>query len=239
MAGPSGRIDALRNNQLDKVICQLTFQPLFSINSNIDKFQEAVRSEYPVTRMVKDPPVPIAPPVSNYSFSTGDGKWFINLTQSFVSLSTNSYTDWNEFSDRLTWVIRALTGCFDIDTFIRVGLRYINAFRRSRLQGCDAGTPWTDLLNPNILGAVSVYPNAAYNSNATAEMDFGVRKLRVISGIIVFNDDGEQGFLLDMDAFTERQLKLDEVQGELASFNGLCNDALSSFITGRMVEAMR
>ena len=239
MAGPSGRIDALRNNQLDKVICQLTFQPLFSINSNIDKFQEAVRSEYPVTRIVKDPPVPIAPPVSNYSFSTGDGKWFINLTQSFVSLSTNSYTDWNEFSDRLTWVIEALTGCFGIDMFIRIGLRYINAFRRSRLQSCDARTPWTDLLNPNILGAVSVYPNAAYNSNATAEMDFGERKLRVISGIIVFNDDREQGFLLDMDAFTERQLKLDEVQGELASFNGLCNDALSSFITGRMVEAMR
>lgn len=46
----------LKNNHLDRVICQLRYNPIFSLESRIGEFQSAIGPEYPVSGVTIEPP---------------------------------------------------------------------------------------------------------------------------------------------------------------------------------------
>ena len=97
--------------QLAEVICQLRFPAILSISANEPaEFQEAVRGMFPKYAAKEESPAPrladlgtskvrLEQPKSiiNYHFISADGRWKLNLTSNFISLSTVSYPGWEAF----------------------------------------------------------------------------------------------------------------------------------------------
>ena len=151
---------------LVEVICQLRFPAILSIAANTPAdFQDAVRQEFPRFTKVQERPAPKlamvngAPkleqpePVTNYTFISEDGLWKLNLTQSFIALSTLRYQRWEDFAQRLDRPLAQFIQIYRPAFFERVGLRYVNAFSRRAL-GLE-GTPWSDLIQPAFLGVMA------------------------------------------------------------------------------------
>ena len=100
--------------QLAEVICQLRFPAILSIGAKEPaEFQEAVRTIFPRYAAKREQPAPKitglgtpnarleqAQPITNYNFISADGKWKLNLTQSFIALSTLRYQRWEDFAQR-------------------------------------------------------------------------------------------------------------------------------------------
>ena len=126
MVFPEANRVIFNNNPLIKVICQLRFPRILSINeSQPATFQDFIRQDYPlfnisvehqqqfsVDSIDKDiPPIPRvvqSEKINNYRFSSADGFWHINLTSSFISLSTSNYSRWEDFLNRMVKPLKAL-----------------------------------------------------------------------------------------------------------------------------------
>lgn len=147
---------------LIEVICQLRFPTILSIdNQDPYRFQEMIRADYPqyAKRTENLPPknvngkqVPQGT-VQNYQFVERLGHWKVNLTQNFISLSTNQYTRWEDFANRLDKILAAFIQMYSPAYFERVGLRFVNSFSRSRLELEDY--QWRDLIQPGFLGLLA------------------------------------------------------------------------------------
>ncbi|MFR7743585.1 MAG: TIGR04255 family protein [Acutalibacteraceae bacterium] len=74
----------------------------------------------------------------------GSGK--SSLTKGFIALSTYSYTRWEEFAQRLDRILAVFIETYHPSWFTRVGLRYVNAFRRAPLGLEDC--LWKELITP-------------------------------------------------------------------------------------------
>ena len=145
--------------QLVEVICQLRFPEILKIDvSEPADFQERIRRDYPQyekkieqlpPQMVNGKPVPQGT-VNNYQFVSAEGQWRVSLTKGFIALSTYGYTRWEDFAQRLDRVLAAFIETYHPSWFTRVGLRYVNAFRREAL-GLD-GMLWKELITPGFLG---------------------------------------------------------------------------------------
>ena len=152
---------------LVEVICQLRFPAILSIGAKEPaEFQEAVRRDFPrySARVERVPPKVVGagtpnasvqqqPPVTNYQFLSADGTWKLNLTSSFIALSTLRYTRWEEFAQALDRPLAQFIQIYQPAFFERAGLRYINAFSRKVLGLED--TPWADLIQPAFLGPLA------------------------------------------------------------------------------------
>ena len=100
-----------RRNPLADVICQFRFPEILSIETTFpSEFQEQIRDRFPIFRQLQEfipekgsALSPVAKPKSivNYQFLSADGKWCINLTSRFISLSCSEYCCWEQFASHL------------------------------------------------------------------------------------------------------------------------------------------
>lgn len=230
----------LKHSQLDKVICQIAYEPWFSIDSDIGRFQQLIGTAYPITGVNTEPggmQLIDMPLVNNYRFSTRDGAWTINVTRSFIALTSSRYTGWFDYKNRLRDACETLLSAFGIGSYTRVGLRYINAIRRSSL-GFE-NIPWSELINPALLGMASSHEGNVKNHSSVTELAFDDDRIRLSSGLISFNDDGEQGFLIDCDVFTEKEITIDHVETLLDSYNRHCWEMFEESVSPKLLEGMR
>ena len=149
-----------------EVICQFRFPPILTINQNEPAdFQEAVREHFPQYVKRLDTPAPQIvglggpnpqikqqPPIANYNLLSADGRWKLNLTQNFISLSTLHYTGWQDFARQLDKPLAEFIALYKPSYFERVGLRYVNIFSREKLSLNDY--QWSELFTPAYLGAL-------------------------------------------------------------------------------------
>lgn len=146
-----------KTNLLDTVICQVRFSPILKIDTETPAaFQEVVRSTYPnlteSSELLFDIRVGSAQSptedlqqvrgtrdIRNYEFVSEDNKWKINLTRSFLALSTKDYISWDDFIARFEKALQAFVVVYEPTNFTRVGLRYVDVIVRSKLglQGVD------------------------------------------------------------------------------------------------------
>lgn len=159
-------------NPLERVICQLRFPPILKIDSELpSNFQEAIREIFPsyqqkveilqeITQIKgRNSPQELrqeikkSTTIKNHNFATDDGIWQLNLTRTFLSITTTKYTKWEEFIKKIEKPIKALIESYNPPFFTRIGLRYVDIFDRTIL-GLD-GIDWPDLISPNFLGLKS------------------------------------------------------------------------------------
>ena len=248
------------NNPLVQVSCQLRFPRILSINEKAPvDFQERIRKTYPVyneaieyqQQLIIGPGTNPLPKIiqneqnKNYSFMSGDGVWRVNLTNTFLLLSTSRYERWEDFRSRLQEPLDALKTEYSPAFFERVGLRYVDAVTRS-VQGFDIETPWTELIMPFALGFLSNSDVAAdvKGYSATSEVDLGNNAMaRIITstgfvGNVMFQPDSELSFIVDSDLFFNVKKDLDELDDSLDFLHEHAGKLIRNIITDKLHQAM-
>ncbi|HRW07676.1 MAG TPA: TIGR04255 family protein [Caldilineaceae bacterium] len=246
-----------QENPLEEVICQLRFPPILKIETgNLVSFQDGVRFQFPFfeTRLIEN----ILPPELRevlpdefvnalsrqareriHDFRSEDSQWQLSLAKDFVSLSTRQYQRWTEFRKYFVDAIELLSQEYQPAFYIRVGLRYRNVIRRSRLNLTD--TSWKELLQPQIAAPLNddhigedEVTGAVHRLEFRLDDDGG--RVRVIHGLTNLND--EVCYQIDTDLFTEERCKVDDAIGRLDYFNGRAGRIFRWCITDRLHGAM-
>lgn len=246
-----------RSNQLGEVICQLRFPEILTIAANIpDRFQEAIRDEYPQYSVRKEVPAPKIsgtpgnfhlenqPQTINYQFVSEDGTWRVNLTSRFISLSCSRYTCWEDFAGKLDKPLAAFIKIYKPAYFERVGLRYLNFISRKELE-LD-GLPFSRLIAPGYLGLLAeedVADNAV--SRCTTEAELTIRggckvKLHAGPGMVKKNgqSDNEVKFIFDQDLFMPGKVPVNMSAGALQTLHSQAWSIFRGAITDTLHEAM-
>ncbi|MEW5870995.1 MAG: TIGR04255 family protein [Chloroflexota bacterium] len=244
-------------NPLDPVICQFRFPPILSIDNELpSKFQEAIRKQYPLfgerleVKFNLPSELKAAIPQEllelpsgsskNYEFISEDETWKINLTNSFLAVSTSQYTRWEEFKTHFAKPLAALLEVYEPSFFTRIGLRYVNTIKRSVI-GVD-NIPWSDLLNPYIVGSLSE-PNIADHVLGTSHtteirLSDSVSIVRIRDGLIEAASTGEACYRIDNDFFIEGKFDVSKATEQLDYFNQKGSCLFQWCITDRLRDAM-
>ena len=246
-----------RKNPLDKVICQLRFSEILSIETNLPaEFQEAIREEFPqyVCRKDAQPPKMVGTPgnmrmenqpqCNNYHFSSADGIWHVNLTSKFISLACHRYTRWEDFARKLDKPLAAFIKIYKPAFFERLGLRYVNLFSRETLDLKDV--PYRDLLQPCWLGPLAdeEIPENAIN-RTVLDSEFAILggcRVKVHAGPVVVTRNGkaepEPKFAFDQDLFMAGKIPVNYSAGSLETLHAQAYPIFRGAITDTLHEAM-
>jgi len=247
-----------RNHQLVEVICQLRFPTILTIDSQTPAaFQEEIRSIFPrylprldplpakVLQTPQGPKVEQQKPINNYQFLTADGSYRINLTQNFISLTCSSYHSWEAFARMMDKPLAAFIRIYQPAYFERVGLRYLNAFSRSKLE--LEGTPWRELLEPAYLGLLASedLPEQAY-TRCTQDIDAKIPggcnlKLHVGPGLLKRGkdtSDKEVKMIFDLDVSMSGNVPVNLSAASMQTIHTQAGSIFRDAITDVLHDAM-
>ena len=211
-------------NPLVEVIFQLRFPTILSINKiQPADYQERVRTRYPFfqdnteqqNEVIIGPNGPQQIKTSqnkNYSFISANNKYKINLTSTFIAVSTLSYTQWEDFIKEIEYAIVPFEEIYKPSFYIRVGLRYVDVISRSKLGLNDK--KWSELIQPQVLGIVTDEIEDGVNSYLM-ETDFKCKDgTNAKHHFELVNTEGsnEVSFLIDSDYFSIGTIKIDDVK---------------------------
>lgn len=244
------------SNQLGQVICQLRFPEILTISANIPvDFQEAIRDEFPCYSVRQETPPPRIsntagnlnvekqPSVTNYQFASADNVWRVNLTGTFLSLTCNRYTNWEDFARKLDKPLVALIKTYKPAFFNWVGLRYLNFFSRKAL---ELDCPFSELIAPCYLGPMAeddVVETSLTQCNINVEMALrGGCKVKIHAGpgFVKRNNqmDNEQKFIFDEDLFMEGNVPVNMSAGALQTLHAQAWGIFRGAITDTLHQAM-
>ena len=246
-----------RAHQLADVICQLRFPEILTIGTTVpDKFQEAIRDEFPqyTKRQEMTPPkitgtpgnlVQSKPePVINHQFTSADGVWRVNMTSKFISLACTKYTCWEDFARQLDKPLAAFIQLYKPAYFERVGLRYVNFISRGDL-GLPS-TPFRELIEPCWLGPLAddYVPETAC-SKCSIDVEMAIRggcRLKVHAGpgkvVRGGKPDPEVKFIFDQDLFMPGQVPVNLSAGALQTLHAQAWSIFRGAITHKLHDAM-
>lgn len=247
-----------KSNPLDNVICQLRFPPILKIDSGVPyEFQDALRERYPLykekleARLETIPGnVPQLPQefvnqvsqssmTKNHELISEDNIWHINLTRTFVAISTTKYERWEEFIDRFEFVISVFDSIYRPPFYTRLGLRYIDVINRTKL-GLQ-NVAWNELLKPHFLGLIST-PLGSYVKNCECNYEIDLEDdestVRLSTSFVVENNTNEQCYLVDSDFYSLKRKSPQEVLSKLNYLHTNASRLMRWIIEDRLHLAM-
>ena len=236
---------------LENVICQLRFPPILQIDSEIPyQFQNKIREQFPnyeekieiqqeinasvnlaAMNQITNPMTKVSS-TKNHEFTTEDEHWTINLTRTFLSISTNKYNTWEDMIERLR---------LPLEAFTRVGLRYVDVFCRSSLGLNVDDYPWNKLIKPYFLGLLgsSVAPNVKdMNSVYEIGCEDGDGTVRIVANLVKRIDTDEECFLMDSDVYTSNKVPCDTILEKLNYLHDRSSRLVRFAITDELHERM-
>lgn len=247
-----------KKNPLVEVIIQYRFPKILSLNNNdpVD-FQERIKNDYPIYQLTLENQQEISFSIEennsavlnssiinkqatkNHNFISADGSYKINLTSSFISISTLSYFRWEEMSERFVKVLKVFEEIYSPPFYDRIGLRYIDAFSRNNLN--LGATPWNELIKPHLLGAYSfVDENNVINNHSEFEylLDDGISRAKINTGMGTVNESTELVFILDQDFICINNISIDSANGKLDYLHNQAKRFISTAICEKLHAAM-
>lgn len=177
--------------------------------ASLAPFQEAIRDVFPTFRQEQQVSFALGPqgaqgPSAQHAFrfvTEGPG-WSILLTPDALTLEADvavRYTSYDEFVERFRLAWTAILAHYEPRQVIRQGLRYVD-----HLEGDRPAAEWGELINPDLLGPLIERFGSEVTQSASE------LRLALTDGVIVFKHgmlplgpDGNMGYLLDFDYFTE------------------------------------
>ena len=254
-----------RRNPLINVVCQLRFPPILAINAKPPvAFQEALRLKYPLFSVSAEQQVSVnlehepngslsvqrvdhTDTMNNYRFASEDNVWVVNLTSTFLAVSTTGYSSWSDFRGRVKEATETLRLVYAPAFFERVGLRYINAVRRTMFE-LSSDTPWDKLFSPSALGFLSsdVIRDkiSGYSSTTEVKHDNGIlARITTALGQVTETEQTKQSsteisFIVDTDSFFGKT-NTDDAIPALDVLHQMADHTFQSIITDELRVAMQ
>lgn len=207
----------LTNAPLVSVLAQVMFGSLLSIKNEegVSRFQETIREKYPVLKTEKNKTSTIDIVANSvvstseqtiWRFSDTDDVWRVSLSSEFVALETKKYSSREEFTNRLSEVLAAVTKQFNPGIMTRIGVRYVD-----RLEG-DALNKISSLVNPTLVGLLNSELNGIVDvSISEALFKFDSKNIFARWGLLppgatidpnILKPIKDRSWILDIDAST-------------------------------------
>ncbi len=241
-----------RRSPLVEVIFQLRFPTILSINTNLPSaFQDKIRERFPFfqegneqqNEMLLAPdgqPLQVkSNTTKNYAFISADEMFKINLTASFISVSTLKYTQWEEFRGIIGYVVPIFEEIYKPSFYIRVGLRYIDVITRENygLNGCN----WNELIESKILGVVTPEIESGVKSYS-CEVEYGSEDDNAHTKshfeLVNVNNRPEVSLLIDCDYFVQEHIEKEQVFQIAELLHHKSSKFISSAITKKLHDVM-
>ena len=258
MPFPEARRVIYKKNPLDRVICQLRFPPILKIETEIPaEFQECIRQDFPEFREKEETTLSIPKTIQrevpmgviqqlmpsetkNYEFTSEDGFWRVNLSRTFVALTSTKYETRQQFKDKLINPLNSLIEIYKPAYFSRIGLRYVDIIRRSVLKLDNVA--WGELLQPYVLGLLGS-PDVSKNvqtleAKYEIRLDDGSSTARIVTGLVECEEKHEVCFMIDTDFFTTSKTDASQVMNKLDYFQIRASRLIQWLITNRLHTAM-
>jgi uncharacterized protein (TIGR04255 family) len=250
-------------NPLDVVICQVRFPAILRIDSEVPAaFQERIRQYFPIYTEKSEATFDITPEMQapiplelarqflntaglrkNHEFASEEGNWTVNVTRTFLALSTRDYREWEDFKRKFEIPFKALIAEYSPPFFSRIGLRYLDQIKRSSYGLADVS--WDQLLQPYVAGFLGS-PDisdaiASFENRAEIRLSDESSLVRVITKFVEAEDSGgqrEMSFIIDSDFFNASRTPTSEVITKLDFFNIQASRLFRWSITDRLHKAI-
>lgn len=236
---------------LVEVIFQLRFPTILSINSKQPAdFQEKIRKGYPfydegieeqnellINTNGKSAQLKSSQN-KNYSFVSVDKTYKVNLTSTFIAISTRKYTQWEEFSEKVRQVVKAFQETYEVPFYTRVGLRYIDVIQRSVLG--LSNEKWSDLVKPHVLGIVTQFEDGmnSYVSQAEFKDPTDDICIKTHFELVNVNNSDENSLLIDCDYFKTEMMNVESMMDVATVLHNHSSNFLMTAITDKLNDAM-
>lgn len=244
-----------KKNPLDEVILQFMFPTILSINANdpVD-FQEAIRQSFPRYRVMTGNQQEFqiergisggrVTPISNkknknYEFVSADGRSKLNLTSSFIAISTLSYTRWEDFWGAFEEPLSKFIEIYKPAFFERIGLRYVDIISRNDLGLKDKR--WDELIKQDWLGVLAFTDEDKVkltHNEAEFVLDDGVTRLKIRTGLGERPETREKVFVADTDYIYVENIKTDQYDDIVSTLHGYSKYFIENIITETLIDAM-
>ena len=240
-------LDTAQCRSLQNTLCKIMDPQRDSLRFYYLGKQYEKKIEQLPPQMVNGKPVPQGT-VNNYQFVSAEGQWKISLTKGFIALSTYGYTRWEEFAQRLDRILAVFIETYHPSWFTRVGLRYVNAFRRAPLGLEDC--LWKELITPGFLGLMGdedAQEQAFMKNELTATVQMpGGAKANVKSGPGLLRKVNnrtretteERVFMLDLDLYMDSKIELNHTAPALNIVHDNAGSLFRAAITDTLADAM-
>ena len=241
-----------QKSPLIEVIFQLRFPTILSINANQPiEFQDKIREKYPFYQedneqhneiVIDQNGNPVQTKTSNlknYVFISADQSYKINLTSSFLSISTLKYTQWEDLKKHIGFAIPIFEKVYKPLFYTRVGLRYVDVIDRKKL--CLEQVSWNELIEPHVLGVMTPDVETgikSYRADAEYQNLENKASTKVHFELVHVNNQKELSLLIDCDYFTQEITQTEGVNTVADMLHMNSSTFISSAITERLSEAM-
>lgn len=237
---------------LVEVIFQLRFPTILSINANEPaEFQEAIRKQFPFYEegIEQQNELLITPVIGqaqmkttqnkNYSFVSADNMYKVNLTSTFLSVSTLNYSQWEEFNEKIKYAAGIFEKIYEPAFYTRVGLRYIDVIERSTLELADR--KWTDLIQTHVLGiaAIEDYRVNSYLSEAEFKDSQDGVNTKTHFEFVHANGNDETSLLIDCDYYKNDATSTEQMLAVAECLHVHSSRFLRTAITEELHNAMK
>jgi uncharacterized protein (TIGR04255 family) len=268
MSFPESSREVYNRNPLAEVVVELRYPSILRIEAEIPaQFQEAIRDQFPgyareagAGRLPAEIPAPIrelirgmgaaAGPVQ-HAFRTqmqtaGIPVSQVTLSRDAMTFKTTAYTRWEAFRQEFHRVRAALEEIYRPTAYTRVGLRYVNVIRRSKLE--LTGIAWRELLNEAIGGELCADEFGERIDSAQRQLhcELGGDNcfLAMRTGIALTEEatsgsPKEKCFVIDCDFHTHRSTEIPNVPGTLDAFNRVSGRLFRWAIRPRLRDALQ
>lgn len=213
------------NNPLKQVAFEVRFQRSLKVLCDIGNFQEQLGSEFIFTGR-EETLFPKEPPALSYGFAHCGGNLIVKAGEDRFAVLVTQYEHFEWFVDEVMKRTGQFCDLFRIQTFKRIGLRYVNKIEVT-YDGQDFLLekyvhPYVDLsrLEPALLNRFSVElltekPDCKFNTRSAFASNPNPMA-------------PEGNYILDLDAFIEKETGLAELSNVLALLH---NQAQIEFLT--------
>ena len=206
---------------LAEVICQVRFPPILRIaRDEPSEFQERIRERFPLLDIEQGVAVKFPAPASGgapsaeapprvFRFGSEDSGTFVSLAVDFYALSTQHYTHWTDFAEKLELVQTAVEAVYRPAHATRIGLRYINRFTPQGAQ-CATMREVLALFRPELTALLQTdawSQPASLVTQLNLPDDEAMLTLRTAYSAT----EEEPFFLLDFDYYEEGRLGFDKL----------------------------
>lgn len=247
-----------RKCPLIEVAYQLNFPTILSIEAEMPvKFQNEIRKAFPQYQMQNEQENEITVKITGedinpmfrhrpvrklHQFISEDGMWKITLAKNQLAISTLKYEQWEDMMRRFEQPLKAFSEVYDQSYFERVGLRYVDAIKRSEL-GLE-GVEWKELIKPHLLGCLSFSQEEVEKVNLStlrAEIVIDGTSVRISSGLGIINTDNKEpdnAFILDCDYYQVGKVDMNKIGGVAEGLHQKSTEFFRKSITRKLHEAM-
>ena len=249
------------NNQIVEMICQVRFPTILRINNESDEllsnFQDRIKNDFNNYTSINEnvlnvnmkgvkneiesfTPQVMRNSIKNHMFYSDNEETKVNLNSNFISITVSKYECWDNFKNLFEKVLDSFCNVYHVNSFNRIGIRYVNAFSKKELN-IDEQDGWNRYLDDSIVGLSSKYNVQVYNTNIEIPFNDNTQ-MRIIAGL------GEKGnvnspnstpvFIIDKDTYELGIIAKEEINKKLDNLHMHNSEIFESLIKDELRNKM-